>query len=197
MPAIIYQRTPGELFATGERTVSIFPSGLVRVDQTFICPETAAATHRASLAVGSNMPGGSQPAIDGLYIYPAPQEKTRSDGFTEFTVSAYGRTNTTGIKTLDWNIFSLSGTKPSTNEQITGIYRNRTKKVQLVLNESQLGTLFFDELGATRPTRIDGFAIPNIIWSIGVQSYQSTNFGKFTEVDYTIGAYKIIEYEQS
>jgi hypothetical protein len=197
MPAIIYQKTPGELFATGERTVSIFPSGLVRVEQTFICPKTDAATHRAALAVGSDMPGGSTPAIDGLYIYPAPQEKIRSDGFTEFIVSAYGRTNTTGTETLEWNVFSLSGTDSAKNIQVTGIYKNRTKRVQLVLNESQLGTLSFDESLATTPVLIDGFNILNIRWTRGVASYQSTNFGVFTEVTYSIGAYKLVEYGQS
>jgi hypothetical protein len=197
MPAIIYQRTPGELFATGERTVSIFPSGLVRVDQTFICPETAAASHRASLAVGSNMPGGSEPAIDGLHIYPAPQEKIRSDGFTEFIVSAYGRTNTTGTETLEWNVFSLSGTDSANNIQVTGIYKNRTKRVQLVLNESEMADLYFDESSATTPVLIDGFNILNIRWTRGVASYQSTNFGVFTEVTYSIGAYKLVEYGQS
>jgi hypothetical protein len=91
MPAIIYQKTPGGLFATGERTVSTFPSGLVRVDQTFICPTSDAANHRADLAVGEDMPGGSAPAIDGLKIFPEPQEKKLDNGFTEFVVSAYGR----------------------------------------------------------------------------------------------------------
>jgi hypothetical protein len=33
------------------------------------------------------------PAIDGLYIFPEPQEAVRDDGFVEFRVTAYGRTN--------------------------------------------------------------------------------------------------------
>jgi hypothetical protein len=197
MPAIIYQRTPGELFATGERTVSIFPSGLVRVEQTFICPTSNAGTARYQLAVGSNMPGDSQPAIDGLYIYPDPQEKNRSDGFTEFTVSAYGRINTTGTETLEWNVFSLSGTDPANNIQVTGIYKNQTKRVQLVLNEFEIADLSFDESSATTPVLIDGFNILNIRWTRGVASYQSTNFGVFTEVTYSIGAYKLVDYGQS
>jgi hypothetical protein len=97
MPAIIYQKTPGGLFATGERTVSTFPSGLVRVDQTFICPTSDAATHRAALAVGEDWPDSdTYPAIDGLKIYPDIQEKRLINGFTELSVSAYGRLNTTG-----------------------------------------------------------------------------------------------------
>jgi hypothetical protein len=31
------------------------------------------------------------PAIDGLFIFPEPQEQVRDDGFVEFRVTAYGR----------------------------------------------------------------------------------------------------------
>ena len=94
MSVTIYEKTPSGLYATGDRTVSTFPSGLIRVDQTFVCRTSAAATHRADLAVGADMPGGSTPAIDGLKIFPEPQERKRDDGFTEFIVSAYGRVRT-------------------------------------------------------------------------------------------------------
>jgi hypothetical protein len=143
------------------------------------------------------MPGGSEPAIDGLYIYPAPQEKTRSDGFTEFIVSAYGRINRTGTETLQWNVFSLSGTDTANNIQVTGIYKNRTKRVEIVFDESEIEDLSFDESKVTTPVLIDGFNILKILWTRGVQSYQSTNFGVFTEVTYTIGAYKLADYGES
>ena len=94
MSAIIYEKQTNGLYPTGQRSVSTFPSGLIRVDQTFVCKTSAASTHRAALAVGANMPGGSSPAIDGLKIFPEPQEKRRDDGFTEFIVSSYGRTTT-------------------------------------------------------------------------------------------------------
>lgn len=81
-----------ELFAGEDRLVTTFASGLVRVDQTYTCPTTAAADARVTLAVGNPMPdGNSDPAIDGVFIYPAPQEK-QSGAMTEFIVSAYGRT---------------------------------------------------------------------------------------------------------
>lgn len=93
--AIIYEKTTGSLIATPGRTVATFPSGLVRVDQTYVCATANAAGHRATLAVGNNMPdGNTAPAIDGLKIFPQPQETERGDGFTEFIVSAYGRTTT-------------------------------------------------------------------------------------------------------
>ena len=98
MPAIIYEKTPDGLTATGDRNVSTFPSGLCRVDQTFVCKSSMAATHRLALSVGSNFPNGNYPAIDGLKIYPEVQETKKSDGFTEFNVSAYGRT----LNSLDY-----------------------------------------------------------------------------------------------
>ncbi len=89
----IYEKTTGALVATGSRTVSTFPSGLVRVDQTYTCATAYAETHRATLALGENMPDGNDaPAVDGLYIGQAPAETQNPDGFTEFQVSAFGRT---------------------------------------------------------------------------------------------------------
>lgn len=93
MSIIIYEKNPDGLIATGDRNVSTFPSGLCRVDQTFVCKSSMAASHRLNLSVGSNFPNGNMPAVDGLKIYPEVQETKRSDGFTEFKVSAYGRTS--------------------------------------------------------------------------------------------------------
>ena len=115
MSITIYESTPNGIYATGDRTVSTFPSGLVRVDQTFVCKTSAAATHRATLAIGTDMPGGSAPAIDGLKIFPEPQEKQRGDGFTEFVVSAYGNTNTTGIVTKSKKIGTILGLRYSSD----------------------------------------------------------------------------------
>jgi hypothetical protein len=200
MPAIIYQKTPGGLFATGERTVSTFPSGLIRVDQTFICPTSDAATHRAALAVGSDMPGGSTPAIDDLKIFPKPQEKKLDNGFTEFIVSAYGRTNTVGRTTFEWKTFSESGTLKlnigTANEMsysVTAILQNKVKKVEKVILLSEVNTLFFDDSGATTPVKIDGMYgnTSYSIWSLGVTSYQSTQYGNVVEIIYIIDAYKL------
>lgn len=97
MPTI-YEETPGALIPSGERTVATYASGLCRVDQVYVCNTDNAATHRATLAVGASMPDGNDaPATDGLYIFPNPQEIKKPEGFTEFHVSAYGRT-TTGIQ---------------------------------------------------------------------------------------------------
>lgn len=97
----IFIANPTALIAQPGRAVNTFPSGLVRVDQPYLGLTSQAATHRATLAVGNNMPdGNSSPCIDGLKIFPEVQERRREDGFTEFIVSAYGRVNTTGQKTI-------------------------------------------------------------------------------------------------
>ena len=95
MAAIIYEKTPGSLITTGDRKVTTFESGLVRVDRIYVCPTRDASLHRSILSEGNELPDDDgSPSIDGLYIFPAPQESTRGDGFTEFVVSAYGRTRT-------------------------------------------------------------------------------------------------------
>ena len=84
------------LIALPNRTVQTYPSGLVRVEQSFICRKADAATYRKQLKVGGRMPKNEAPAIDGLFIFPDPAEAVRDDGFTEFRVTAYGRTNREG-----------------------------------------------------------------------------------------------------
>lgn len=89
----IHLQSPSGLFAGEERTVTHYPSGLLRVDQTYYCPAAYAATARTELAIGNPMPDADDsPATDGLYIFPAPQEIGGQFGMKEFRVSAYGRT---------------------------------------------------------------------------------------------------------
>jgi hypothetical protein len=84
------------LIALPNRTVQTYPSGLVRVEQSFVCRNANAATYRNQLKAGAKMPNDDAPAIDGLYIFPDTAEVARDDGFSEFRVTAYGRTNKTG-----------------------------------------------------------------------------------------------------
>ena len=100
MSYTIFTSSPTSLIAQPGRAVNTFPSGLVRVDQVYLGLTSQATTHRATLAVGNNMPDGdTAPCIDGLKIFPEVQERRREDGFTEYIVSAYGRANSTGSKT--------------------------------------------------------------------------------------------------
>jgi hypothetical protein len=65
----------------------------VRIDQSYMCINSAEATHRETLAIGNELPeDDGYPAIDGAYIFPHCQQVRRGTGFTEFIASAYGRT---------------------------------------------------------------------------------------------------------
>lgn len=113
MSYTIFTSNPTALIAQAGRAVNTFPSGLVRVDQTYLGLTSQATAHRATLAVGNNMPDGdSSPCIDGLKIFPEAQERRREDGFTEYIVSAYGRSKSTatierGIKNFSYLQFSI------------------------------------------------------------------------------------------
>lgn len=86
-----------DLIALPNRTVQTYPSGLVRVERSFVCRKDQVARYRNTIKVNEPMPfDNGAPAIDGLYIFPEPQEVVRDDGFVEFRVTAYGRTTTTG-----------------------------------------------------------------------------------------------------
>lgn len=125
MSATIYEQTPGGLYAQPGRAVTTFPSGLVRVDQTYVCVTGDAATHRATLAVGNAMPDGDDsPSLETLAIFPEVQGVARGDGFTEFRVSAYGQTvsdsggtnrTLSGIQLLPITVLSgaLTGSPPT------------------------------------------------------------------------------------
>jgi len=135
------------LIAQPGRSVSTFPSGLVRVEQSYMGLTVNATTNRATLAVGNNLPDGdSSPCIDGLKIFPEVQERRREDGWTEYIVSAYGRINTIGStqSTFEDGFFILQSTT-SFNGQITGGQENRpcvneVIAVQNVVPHSELPT---------------------------------------------------------
>lgn len=196
--SIIYEQTPGGLYPTGQRTVTTFPSGLIRVDQSFACKITAAATHRATLAVGANFPGDSYPAMDGLKIFPEPQEKRRDDGFTEFAVSGFGRSNATGRTTFEFKFFSETAYKwlqPSANvwkqETKKVALKNRIKKIQKVIPTSEVGSFNPDLTGATTPQSVgdlDGYSL--WYYDIAAQDIKSQQYGYFTEFSYVVDALK-------
>ena len=122
MSYTIFTANPTSLIAQPGRAVNTFPSGLVRVDQLYLGLTSEAATHRAILAVGNDMPDGdTSPCIDGLKIFPEAQERRREDGFTEYIVSAYGRAKSTatiepGIK--NFSLLFLSFTRKTATAKI-------------------------------------------------------------------------------
>lgn len=81
--------------------VSTFPSGLVLVQRSAVCRATD--SKRSELAVGDSMPADNTPAMDGLYIFPEPQE-TRDAPFTTYQVSAYGRSTDQVVETVEQTV---------------------------------------------------------------------------------------------
>lgn len=197
MSATIYEKTPNGLYPTGDRTISTFPSGLVRVDQTFVCKTSAAATHRDALAVGSIFPNGSYinnawtayPSIEGFKIFPEVQEVQRTDGFTEFKVSGYGRTNTTGtVKKTTKGFWSANYESVSSFP----VWRNFTSKdhtTSRVVLSSEAYDSTLDSSDIDLPVLISGPAVgtspPYTLTQIGAQ--QITSFGYYEEITTTYG----------
>lgn len=149
MATTIYQAEPGALIPSGDRTVATYDSGLCRVDQVYVCASDVASTHRATLAIGESMPDGNDdPAIDGLYIFPAPQEIKRPGGFTEFHVSAYGRT-VTGIQGVYIEQQSITNSVFSCN-----VWRISGKMVvnsseAITMNDINIDSLLYDPFAFT------------------------------------------------
>lgn len=194
MSYTIFTSNPTALIAQRGRTVNTFRSGLVRVDQTYLGLTSQAATHRATLAVGNDMPdGNSSPCIDGLKIFPEAQERRREDGFTEYIVSAYGRVNTTGSVVFNWEVFTLSAFNT------TGIYKQKIKTISRVLLSATEYNFTEDVSGITEPILVDGYMWANFgnFWAAGVSNYSASNFGHVYEIIVTIKPYKKVSFDLS
>jgi hypothetical protein len=178
-----------DLIAQPGRAVNTFPSGLVRVDQTYLGLTANATAHRATLAVGNNMPDGdSSPCIDGLKIFPEVQERRREDGWTEYIVSAYGRVNATGQTEFNYEVVTFSASS------VTGIYKQKVKTIKRVLLATQEYDFASDVSGIGAPELIDGYNVGNYgaLWDTGVRSYELNNFGHVNELTVVVAPYKKI-----
>ena len=180
-----------DLVALPNRTVQTYPSGLVRVERSFVCRKDRVARFRNIIKVNEPMPfDDGTPAIDGLYIFPEPQEIVRDDGFLEFRVTAYGRTNIfsqaviekSSIKSeyfiIDFtqegapttisfpsinDVFILRGVVPSS----TSTENFLSKPLALDISVIPLGNFFSDDIGAklTAGTKTS----PNKIFIDGIE----------------------------
>ena len=193
MAAIIYETNPGQLIPQGNRTVSTFPSGLVRVDQSFIGRTSLESTHRQQFQIGNPFPNGSEPSVDGLSIFPAIQEKRLPDGFTEYIVSAYGRTNTTGTSYLvPGLIFGSAFTYKSNLTGLTGSAFGRFRGYDLITNRVIKEDVYDEEIRKEIPlpdllthTPIEGSFVVFDLYSdlsLEVKDIKRTNYGQFTEI---------------
>ena len=181
MPNIIYQKTPGQLIAQGERTVATYPSGLIRVDQSFICPTIDTASQRALLPVESNFPSGNEPAIDGIFVYPEIQEKRQADGFTEFIVSGYGRTSDTLQNQQKRVVTGLTSASSETEFLSQNIFVSKNEVSGFIVIEKNAG-LDVGDLGFT-PDYFDRYnitsSIPNI--QTRISSFNTRPYGLYVD----------------
>lgn len=143
----IIEQTPGGLYKQPARTVATFPSGLVRIDQSYKCSNAAESTHRDTVAVGNELPDDDgYPAIDGAFIFPHCQQVRDGAGFTEFVASAYGRTTD-----LPSNFITTIQTVQSGQESS---YKLMNFTVDIVLLTSEILTL---EKLSLEPALLDPF----------------------------------------
>ena len=187
-----YHGTDG-LIALPGRRIATFPSGLVRVDRTYACRTERANAFRQQFAVGTILPfDDGTPAIDGLYIFPDARETQKEDGFTEFKVSAYGRTTTEGYTRREFLQGESSISSVSTVATNEGSTTTQSEGTLSTLNESLIQTFvqlaeqpFLFDIGIqSNSLKIylsDGRLLTDIYLSgyrdLGGVSYSSTNSG--------------------
>jgi len=172
------------LIALPNRTVQTYPSGLVRVERSYVCRKADAARNRSKFEVGDFLPNDSgAPAIDGLYIFPAAQETVRDDGFVEFMVSAYGRINTTGSEKIEDeykdDTLSVSGL------QVGFITKTKILTQEFVIFQSENVPPTTNKI-PNKPVIVFGIggelALSQRRYQTAIRSYSSRNFGTVSEV---------------
>jgi hypothetical protein len=206
-----YHGTSG-LIAMPGRSVQTFPSGLVRVERSFLCRKADVARYRNTFRANEPMPfDDGAPAIDGLFIFPDPQEQVRDDGFVEFRVTAYGRTRTQGDSTLErgselgqFYYLSLLSDPPTSFTQ-QAINETYTLKFVVAAEQPAASIITPPQIDSpvvllppfTTPVvpgeyprgfilGIDGVTLfpvtETIRVNVGLASYSSTSFGRWLEV---------------
>jgi hypothetical protein len=183
------------LIALPNRTVQTYPSGLVRVDRSYVCRKADAVRNRSKFQVGDFLPDDDgAPAIDGLYIFPDAQETVRDDGFVEFRVSAYGRINTTGIEKIEdeytnetvlvdeLNFGFITKSKILTQEFVIFKSENVPPTTNKIPGRPVIA--FADVVGE--------FALSKKIYQTAIRSYSSRNFGTVSEVTLVYAPFLLI-----
>jgi hypothetical protein len=175
---MIYQGTE-ELVWQADTNVSVFQSGLILVQRSAIVPKHRADNARPSLQVGDLMPIQNDPSIDGVFIFPEPQE-TSSATHVTFLVSGYGRvsTQTTEVesqKVSDFNnspaLFNIITQKSIVREAEETVFLFPKKQVSIQYLTSY--TTYTTHLGGQ--------------WKVA--SFQRDNYGAFDELTISYEAF--------
>ena len=190
-----------DLITAPGRSVQTFPSGLVRVERTYLCRRGDELRYRSELAVGNLLPDDEgAPAIDGLYIFPEPQEMARDDGFYEFRVTAYGRANTTGVEQISEEFT----TESVSSGGITGqaVLKNDLLTKEVVLTEGETISATTNAISGTPTVVFDYGEIGDFIvnpnrrlYSVAIRSYSARNYGRFSEVTVVYGPFLLLRVD--
>jgi hypothetical protein len=195
-----YHGTRNLITAPG-RSVQTFPSGLVRVERTYLCRRGDELRYRSELAVGNLLPDDEgAPAIDGLYIFPEPQEMARDDGFYEFRVTAYGRANATGVEQISEEFTTESVSAGGITGQ--AVLKNDLLTKEVVLIEGETISATTNAISGT-PTVVfdygevgDFIVNPNRrLYSVAIRSYSARNYGRFSEVTVVYGPFLLLRVD--
>lgn len=193
MPQIIYSANPSGLIAQGDRSVTTYPSGLLKVEQTFIGLTANESTDRLQLQIGQAFPLDDSPSLDGVFIFPATQESRGANGFTTYKVSGYGRIIEEGYSEIYPSNILIS-TIIDNDITFTDLWATKEKLTQRVIfndqeNEDPFG---YDTSDVPFPLVIgtpSSFA-SQVNFVITRVDVQRTNFGRFTELK-TLAKYQI------
>lgn len=164
-----------------------------------MCRKADVARYRNALRVNEPMPfDDGAPAIDGLFIFPEPQEQVRDDGFVEFRVTAYGRTTqrdyilrgsaliTVPLAAQTFN--SSTGATTSVTISLRAIGDVFT--IKRVLTSAASTASVVQSPGSLTP-EINFISLPTDVGTYAIQKglflsqLSSVNFGVFSEFTYT------------
>jgi hypothetical protein len=186
-----------DLIALPGRSVQTFPSGLVRVERSFMCRKADVARYRNTFRVNEPMPfDDGAPAIDGLFIFPEPQEQVRDDGFVEFRVTAYGRTNADALLTKGFVQGTFVTRFPDGIDQPeTVLYATFTfsrvidsgQSLEVFSESPPIEAFALRQNGEIYKTRREIGLLFNKSVSVVpfLSTFTSSNFGRFSEYVYT------------
>jgi hypothetical protein len=172
----------------------------MKVEQTFIGLTANESTDRLSLQIGDPFPLDDSPSIDGVFIFPATQERRGADGFTTYNVSGYGRTSEEGYSefTPDEIIFGVIYESGSLLIAKWSSKRKLTQRI-IINNQDSEDPNNIDYDGLYTPTQIE--FLPSYVGyqpsinNLKLKRFdiQRTNFGKFTELKVLSGYFYELE----
>jgi hypothetical protein len=185
MPRIIYTSFYSGLVQQGDRSVTTFPSGLLKVEQTFIGLTSNESTDRLTLQIGDPFPLDDSPSIDGVFIFPATQETRDSSGFTTYKVSGYGRINENGYSEISpsENLVATTTYNGAIYQDVWTAKQKLTQRV-IINDQANEDPFSYDTAGVPAPIKVvTNSQFPaNPTWTMRRVDVQRTNFGRFTEL---------------